>query len=97
MSDVTKDIFTELTAKSTKYQFRPNITGIDRSLTVAPNFGSPTIYASNDRHERLLRCKGCRLKYEKHLLVEFATHLVCKFCLKDLEKNVGGPTNVQDN
>lgn len=95
MSNVTKDIFTEMYTKSID-RFRPNLNGIDKYRTIVPNFGGPVAYANNDRHERLLRCKGCRLKYEKHLLIQFATHLVCKFCMKDLEKNVGG-NSVQDN
>lgn len=57
------------------------------------NFGSSKarpVDASTDlsyKHDRLLRCSACRLKYEYHTLTQIATHYICKFCMKDWGKN----------
>lgn len=60
---------------------------IQLKTKVKPNFAPPRETGSFDRHDTLLRCQACRLKYEFHTLTLVATHYICKFCMKDWEVN----------
>lgn len=60
------------------------------------NFGTPRSPLSfmENKHDRLVRCKACGLKYDASEIQLFGGHHICRFCIKDLEINSKGEHNV---
>ncbi len=55
------------------------------------NFAYRGAYSlSNSNHNRLIRCKSCKLKFTPDKLVLFAGYYICKPCMKDIEINTFG-------
>ena len=56
------------------------------------NFGMARSVQSftDSRHNRLIRCKACGFKYDYSKIQLFGGHYVCKYCIMDLEKHIGG-------
>ncbi len=57
-------------------------------LLVKTNFAFRGAYSmSNSNHNRLIKCKSCKLKYPPENLVLFGGYYVCKPCMKEIETN----------
>lgn len=63
------------------------------SLNTTSNFAF-RCFVSKSKFDGYSRCKACLLKYDSKDLIEFGGHMICRFCLKDLETHLKGVKNV---
>lgn len=55
--------------------------------TTTYNFGFRGVL-SHTKSDSNAKCKACGFKYPLEQLTKFGGHLICKFCLKDMERNL---------